>query len=74
METASILFFGTLLFLAITFLYWKLTHAFAEKEYGKKMFKQWGTKMFYWSGAFYISGGVTVCVIYLLKVSHILVF
>ena len=35
-----IILIGISLFLIITFLYWKLTNAYAEKEYGKKMFKQ----------------------------------
>ena len=65
---------ATSLFLIITFLYWKLTNGYAEKEYGKKMFKQWGTRTFYWTGALFVSGGVTVLVIYLLKCGNVLTF
>lgn len=74
MGKTSILFIAVLLFLLITFLYWKLTKAYAEKEYGKKMFKQWGTRTFYWTGAFFFSGGLTVLIIYLLKWGHIINF
>ena len=62
------------LFLLITFLYWKLTNGYAEKEYGKKMFKQWGTRTFYWTGALFVSGGVTVLIIFLLKWLNVLTF
>ncbi|MCX7549638.1 hypothetical protein [Xanthomarina sp. F2636L] len=62
------------LFSIITFLYWKLTNRYAEKEYGKKMFKQWGTRTFYWTGALFISGGITVCIIYLLKWGNVVTF
>lgn len=62
------------LFLILTFLYWKLTNAYAEKEYGKKMFKQWGTRTFYWTGAVMVSGAVTVLMLYLLKLGNVLTF
>ena len=62
------------LFLIITFIYWKLTNAYAEKEYGKKMFKQWGTRTFYWTSALMVSGAITVFMIYLLKWGNVLTF
>jgi len=74
MEKIWIILIAISLFLIITFLYWKLTNSYAEKEYGKKMFKQWGTKTFYWTGALFISGGITVFVIYLLKWGNVLTF
>jgi hypothetical protein len=51
-----------------------LTNGYAEKEYGKKMFKQWGTRTFYWTGALFVSGGVTVLIIFLLKWLNVLTF
>ncbi len=62
------------LFIIITFLYWKVTRGYAEKEYGKKMFKQWGTRTFYWQGALFFSGGITVLIIFLLKWSNVMTF
>ncbi|GAA4945376.1 hypothetical protein GCM10023314_18160 [Algibacter agarivorans] len=63
-----------LIFLVITFLYWKLTRGYAKKEYGKKMWTQWGTRTFYWTGALMISGGLTVLIIFLLNSANILTF
>ena len=74
MENIRIILIVISLFLIITFLYWKLTNGYAEKEYGKKMFKQWGTRTFYWTGALFFSGGITVFVIYLLKWGKVLTF
>lgn len=61
------------LFLVITFLYYLLTRSYAEKEYGDKMWKQWGTRTFYWQGALLVSGGVTV-IIFILKWLNVLTF
>ena len=62
------------LFFIITFLYYKMTSGYAEKEYGKNMWKQWGTRTFYWTGALFVSGGVTVLIIFLLKWLNVLTF
>lgn len=67
MSKIWIILIVTAIFIIITFLYWKLTNKYAEKEYGKKMFKQWGTRTFYWTGALFFSGGITLFIIYLLK-------
>lgn len=66
MDNIGMVILAVSVFAMATFLYWKLTNSYAEKEYGKKLFKQWGTRTFYWSGALFFSGGITVCIIYLL--------
>lgn len=58
---------AVLIFCALTFLYYKLTYNYGKKEYGKLLWKQWGTKAFYWSGAFFICGGLTVGALQLLN-------
>lgn len=64
-----------LLFLIITFLYWKITNGyFKNKVYGSKMFKQWGTRTFYWQGAIFISGALTILTMFLLKWGNVLTF
>ncbi|MGB6269621.1 MAG: hypothetical protein WBF67_11510 [Olleya sp.] len=63
-----------LLFLIITFVYWKLTKGYVKKVYGKKMFANWGNQTFYWTNVLFVSGGLTVLVIYLLKGANILTF
>jgi len=74
MEKTSIILLAIGLFVVITFLYWILTRTYAEKEYGKNMWKQWGTRTFYWQGALYFSGGLTVAIIFVLKSISIITF
>ena len=57
-----------------TFLYWKLTHSYAKKETGEKMWNQWTSRTFYWTGALWYSGGATVLVLFLLKWANVLTF
>ncbi|NQX81354.1 MAG: hypothetical protein HRT66_05090 [Flavobacteriaceae bacterium] len=63
------------LFLIITFLLWKISNSYyKEKVYGKKMWKQWGTKTFYWTGAISVSSVATILIMFLLKSINILIF
>ena len=67
MENTWLIVIAILIFLVNTFLYWKLTHGYAMNETGKKMWSQWTTRTFYWTGALWFSGGATVLVLLLLK-------
>lgn len=63
------------LFLIITFLLWKVTSSYyKEKVYGKKLWKQWGTRTFYWTGTISVSSVVTILIMFLLKTTSVLVF
>jgi len=62
------------LFLIITFLFWRMTNAHFRKNYGKKTWKQWGTRTFYWQGAIFVGIGGTFLMMYLLKWAHVLTF
>lgn len=55
------------LFLSITFLFWRLTRGHFKKEYSKKMWKQWGTRFFYWQGTIYTATGITFLMMCFLK-------
>jgi hypothetical protein len=63
---------GIPLFLIITFIFWKLTRDYAKKINGKKMWTQWGTRMYYWHSAIMVSGGITLVIIFLLKCTKVL--
>lgn len=62
------------LFLIITFLFWMLTRKHFRIEYGENNWKQWGTRTFYWHGAIFFGGGVTVHIMFLLKWANVLAF
>ncbi|MBO2545752.1 hypothetical protein J0871_15120 [Salegentibacter sp. BDJ18] len=62
------------LFLIITFLFWNFTKGHFKNEYGKKMWKKWGTRTFYWQGALFVGFGGTFLILFLLKWANVLAF
>jgi hypothetical protein len=63
------------LFLIITFLYWKISRDYFKNEVvSKGMWKQWGTRLFYWQGVIFVGIGVTFLIIFLLKSINVLKF
>ncbi|WP_339698494.1 hypothetical protein [uncultured Marixanthomonas sp.] len=71
---AKIWILAIVLFLGITFLFWRMTRAHFRKESGKKMWNQWGTRTFYWQGAIFVGVGGAFLILYLLKWTHVLTF
>lgn len=71
---AKIWAIAILLFLIIIFLFWKLTSSHFKKEYGQKLWEQWGTRLFYWQGAIYTSTGITILILFILKWANVLTF
>lgn len=67
MGTKLTILFAICLFVVITFLYWKITKPYVLKMYGKKMSQHWTSRTFYWTSVLFMSGGITVLVIVLLK-------
>ncbi|WP_028607827.1 hypothetical protein [Olleya sp. ITB9] len=66
--------FASLLFVLITFVFYKLTSKDYKKDYSKKMWSNWVTRLYYWQGALLISGGLTVALLFALKSVNILQF
>lgn len=63
------------LFLITIFLYWKISKNYFKNEvFSKGTWKNWGTRLFYWQGAIFVSIGVTFLIIFLLKSINILNF
>ncbi|MEW7278655.1 hypothetical protein ABW636_08665 [Aquimarina sp. 2201CG1-2-11] len=63
------------LFLIIIFLYWKISKDYFKNEvFSEGTWKNWGTKLFYWQGAIFVSGLVTALIVFLLKWTSILNF
>ncbi|MCJ7756685.1 MAG: hypothetical protein MUP24_00955 [Gillisia sp.] len=74
MEKIWVIVIAISLFLINTFLFWRITAGHRKKEYGKKMWKLWGARTFYWQGAIYVSTGVTILIMFLLKWANVLTF
>lgn len=48
-----------------------ITSGHFKKKYGKKLWNQWGTRLFYWQGAIFTSTGGTILVMFLLKWANV---
>ncbi len=74
MEKTWLILIAILIFLINTFIFWRVTRGYAMKETGEKMWNQWTTRTFYWTGALWYSGGATVLVLILLERINVLTF
>ena len=63
------------LFLIIIFLYWRISKNYFKNEvFSKGTWGNWGTRLFYWQGAIFVSIVVTTLIFFLLKWTDILTF
>ncbi len=74
MEKNWVILTAISILLIFIFLFWKLTHNYAKKEYGTKMSKHWPARLSYWQAAILYSTGFTIITLYLLKWGNILTF
>lgn len=61
-------------FLISIFLYWKVMRFYSKKVVGKKMYKQWDMRLYFWQGAIFTGTGVTFLIMFLLKWTNVLTF
>ena len=62
------------IFLLINFLFYKSFNGYAKKEFGKKMWKIWGNKVYFWQSSIFVSTAGTALIMYLLIRSNVLTF
>lgn len=74
MDKTWILLTAALIFVLFIFIYWRLTHGYAKKKYGMKVWKHWPMRLSYWQSAVLYSVGFTFLTMFLLKWSDILTF
>ena len=64
----------TAIFLIINFIFYKSLNDYVKKEYGEKMWKIWGNKLYFWQSSIFVSTLGTALIMYLLKWSNVLTF
>ncbi len=65
----------TVLFLIVIFIYRRISKDYFKNEvFSEGTWKNWGTRLFYWQGAIFISGVFTTLIIFLLKWTNVLSF
>ncbi len=66
------LIIALVIFLIVTFLFWKFTNGYYRKGYGEKLWNHWSSRLFYWQGVIYTCTGITFVILYLLKWANVL--
>jgi len=74
MENSWILTIAIVIFLLLNFLFYKSLNGYVKKEYGKKMWKIWGNKVYFWQSSIFGSTIGTALIMYLLKWLNVLTF
>ena len=74
MEKIWIITIALAIFLIINFLFYKSLNGYVKKEFGKKLWKIWGNKVYFWQSSIFVSTAGTVLIMYLLKWSNALTF
>ncbi|MFV8225762.1 hypothetical protein [Christiangramia aquimixticola] len=74
MEKFWIVIIALSIFLLSNFIFWRITAGHRERKYDEKSWKLRGERTFFWQGAIYVSTGVTILILFLLKWAEILKF
>ena len=74
MEKIWIIIIAGAIFVLINFLFSKTLNAYYKNEFGKKMWKLGGAKVYFWQASILVSTAGTVLIMYILKWSDILTF
>lgn len=61
-------------FLISLFVYWRVMRYYSKKEFGRKMHKQWNSRLYFWQGAIFTSTGITFLVMFVLKWANVVKF
>ncbi|RDY62062.1 hypothetical protein DX873_06040 [Flagellimonas nanhaiensis] len=62
------------IFLLLNFLFYVNLNGYVKKEFGKRMWKLFGNKLYFWQSSVFVSLVGTVFIMYVLKCSDILIF
>jgi hypothetical protein len=72
MEKAWILAIAITLFVTITLIIWRVTLKYFRKKHGTDRKTIWGARLYYWQEIIYLSTGITILVLFLLKWANII--
>ncbi len=74
MEKFWIITLAFAIFLIINFLFYKTLNGYYKNEYGKKMWKLGGVRVYFWQVSILVSTTGTALIMNLLKWSNVLTF
>jgi len=74
MEKILVITIAIIIFLTISFIYYKIFNGYYKKKFGKTMWKTWKMKVYFWQGAIFASTGGTILIMFLLKWTNFVTF
>jgi hypothetical protein len=74
MEKEWIITIAIVIFLTLNFIFYKTLNVYYKNEFGKKMWKLGGTKVYFWQASILVSSAGTAFTMFLLKWSNVLAF
>jgi len=74
MENSSIIIIGLIVFVILSFLFYKSMRKYVDKSYGKKWAKLWGNKLYFWQSLLFMSLLCTAIVLYILDALEVVTF
>lgn len=74
MDKTWLITLALIFFLILNFLFYKTLNVYYKNEFGKKMWKLGGTRVYFWQGSIFVSTLGTALIMYILKWSNILTF
>ncbi len=74
MEHTTLFMLAGLLFLTVTFFYWKITSIYLKRNHKVKSKRSLRTNIYYWEGALFVSSSITIALLFFLNWANILKF
>ncbi|MCW5518771.1 hypothetical protein J1N09_02905 [Aureitalea sp. L0-47] len=65
---------AAIVFIVLSFLFYKSMRGYVREEYGKKWLTLWGNKLYFWQSLVFVSMAGTALIMYILKWSDVLDF
>ena len=74
MGKAWVILITMVIFLTLSFLFYKSMNGYVREAFGKKWLKIWGNKVYFWQSLLFVSIAATALIIFLLKWGNVLTF
>ncbi|WP_157505051.1 hypothetical protein [Flavobacterium tegetincola] len=74
MENSTLFILAGLLFLIVTFFYWKITSRYLKKNYKVKSTRSLLTNIYHWEGVLFLSSSTTIALFFIFNYLDILKF
>jgi len=74
MEKVAVISLAVGLFIVFNIRFYKVLHAYAKNETGRRLWKVGGARIYFWQASIYTSTAGTILIMYILKWTSVLSF